>query len=434
MEHPDYDYLHRFIHEQKEWKDTEPLSHGDTCLYYLKYRSHNARYLLGYDSYRCEEHDEDFGAELVEDQPSDEKIKENNLFRYPMVRECSPSGTLRRHKRLTILLHGLNERSFGKYLPWAYHIWDRTREPVALFPLTFSINRVPLEENGDPTWGRQMRKSYEGRKHIENAHLFNATISERLNPHPERFFWGAAQSYWDIVDLVRQIRDNKHPHFDPNARVDFLGYSSGGYLALTLLLDKSHELLFGESRACLFASCVEMQDLRPSSPYVVDHNTEDALRQIFVDNFHRSPDEHRKHMSVEEKEYVLNDRMRHWLEHHPEGKWMRSFCGRLPELKADREKREARLSEIAPRLLGIANVNDRVMPYGAMLNTLQGTRRNTGVTVKELDLGIHEHPFSCPDYKDKRLDRCVIKSYINKELYDDQFDQFIKWIVKHLKE
>jgi hypothetical protein len=368
----------------------------------------------------------------VEEQPSDEQIERNINFPYILLREPLVSGSIHQHKRMTILLHGLNERTLLKYMPWAYQVWQRTGEPVVLFPLSFSINRVL------PEWRGQIPKIHKRRKRRKGnrrAHRFNTTISERLELHPERFFWGAMQSYWDIVNLVRQIRqpeqhlaaDGSIPsiaqHFDPNARIDFLGYSSGGYLALAHLA-VNHEGLFSRSRACLFASCVEMDELRPASPYVVDQHAENALREFYVDNFDALPDKRKKN--------VPDERMRHWLDHHLEGVWMRSFGGHLLDrVEKDRVERERQLQKVSRRLLGIANTNDLVMRWRPMRFVLQGDERDTGVRFEKLDLGIHEHPFAFSDYNQSESE--FVLGTVNEEAYGDAFEQFMDLIIEHLR-
>jgi hypothetical protein len=52
---------------------------------------------------------------------------------------------------------------------------------------------------------------------------------------------------------------------------------------------------------------------------------------------------------------------------------MRMFCGS----KHPRAKLEQRFRELAPKLLGIVNTNDEVVPVGAMLNMLQGGSSTT---------------------------------------------------------
>jgi len=433
MEHPNYskEYgdIHKRLRRPDDCRDKPPLPYLDSSVHCCIHNSKNVTYLIGHDSYACEEPTcEAYGAtfppERGKEHPSDDQIERNIKFPYLIVREGSSLGPSRPYKRATILLHGLNERHFLKYMPWAYHIWQTTHEPVVLFPLSFSINRVL------PEWRKQMPKIYAhraGERKIKRSHEFNSTISERLEPNPERFFWGAEQSYWDIVDFVREIRSGESEqlkqHFDADARIDFLGYSSGGYLALAHLA-VNHEGLFSESRACLFASCVDMDDLRPASPYVVDEEAERSLRELYVAYFDGG--------SSESTENVPNERMRHWLKYHPEGRWLRSFGGHLPNRKeSDRANRDSRLRELAERLLGIANTNDMVMPWRRMRDVLLGDERDSGVRFEKLDLGIHENPFVFPDYNQSESE--FIRGVINWELYGDEFEQFISWIVEHLE-
>src|ERR1700682_2002929 len=219
----DYFKISKRIRHKTDWDDHTPLDFPDegVDLYYLSYSSANYRYLLGETQYRCEAHDVSFAVDVHGASPGDNRIAENIHFKYPLLRESGSLSRAKPHARITFLLHGLNERSFGKYLPWAYHLWDQSGSPVLLFPLTFHVNRVL------PAWGQQQMESFKRRKQIkdnENVHRFNAVISERLDAQPERFFWGAIQSYWDLIDLARQIRAGLHPHISNEARLDFVGY------------------------------------------------------------------------------------------------------------------------------------------------------------------------------------------------------------------
>ncbi len=170
------------------------------------------------------------------------------------------------------------------------------------------------------------------------------------------------------------------------------------------------ERLFATSRAVLFATCVAMRDASLSSPLIIDQAAETALTHLFV-----------KHMNK-----LSNPRLSHWLNEHPEGIWFRSFCG----LRPDRARLEARLREIGPRILGIVNSADNVMPAGAMYNALQGIRRDTGVRMVELELGIHENPFVSGVYSPG--DRSLITESLNKERFGAGFEQFIGYVASHL--
>jgi len=67
----------------------------------------------------------------------DPLISENNSFSYPVFIPADEST------KVILLLHGLNERSWLKYLVWAYWLAENTSSYVILFPISFHINRSP---------------------------------------------------------------------------------------------------------------------------------------------------------------------------------------------------------------------------------------------------------------------------------------------------
>lgn len=408
MHHPDYHEIGKRFRQKEGWSDTHPLVYEKegVDLYNLELVSHNAHHLIGNESYNCAEHGIRFDGEPSTGDLVDCSIEENIRFRYPLLRDHQ-RGPLQRSTDVVILLHGLNERSFTKYIPWAYQIWAHARMPVLLFPISFHINRVRR------AWGGTQQECYRRRAEIsgnEHFHRFNAIISDRLHAHPERFFWGALQTYWDIIDLVGAIRADRHPHFAPDTRVHIMGFSAGGYIALSLLLENAHHWFDG-SRGILFATCAAIRDVNLASNLIIDHAAEVALVKMYV----------------KYREKRMNPRLTHWFTHHTEGKWFDAFCGLMP----DRTLLHARLQQVAPRLLGIANTNDQVMTPGAMLNALQGIRRDTGVAIKELTLGIHENPFSTPDYHQR--ERQMITEFLDVDRYGNEFQEFTAIVCNHLQ-
>ena len=225
-----YSLLSRALRKKMAWNDSEPLAVDGlgVDVYKLLFHSRNSHHLVGASAYHCLEHDVSFGSEF-NGGPSDCEIEPNNCFRYPLIRERRAGDARPRHRRAIILLHGLNEGSFSKYIPWAHQLWARMGVPIILFPVTFHMNRVL------PAWASLQNEIFQRRSPLaenDSAHRYNAVISERLDTHPARFFWGAIQTYLDLVDLVREIRAGRHPHFAPDARVDLVGYSAGGYFTL----------------------------------------------------------------------------------------------------------------------------------------------------------------------------------------------------------
>jgi pimeloyl-ACP methyl ester carboxylesterase len=284
-------------------------------------------------------------------------------------------------------------------------LWAGTRIPVLLFPLTFHVNRVL------PAWSKTQREVYDRRSQLpgnEGAYRFNAIMSDRLAARPERFFWGAVQSYLDLVDLARTIRSGRHPHFTHDARIDLFGFSAGGYLSLLLMLENPEEL-FADSRAIVFASGVATRDLNLLSPFILDLAAEVAMMRLYVKNL----------------ESLSNARMRHWFAGHGEGRWMRALSG----LRTDRTLLEDRLKQVSNRLLGITNLNDDVMPTGSMLNILQGLNRDTGVEVAEFEMGAHESPFVCANHQEPP--RRFLAEFLDHERYGAVFEKFIERAVAH---
>ncbi len=69
---------------------------------------------------------------------NDLEIPENKSFSYPVF---TPANL--KSDKVILLLHGLNERSWIKYLVWAYYLAQYTDSYVILFPISFHINRSP---------------------------------------------------------------------------------------------------------------------------------------------------------------------------------------------------------------------------------------------------------------------------------------------------
>lgn len=408
MKHPDYRELAQALRDLDDGEAGAPLSFPDAGVevHGLPFHSGQAPVLVGHPAYRCDAHGLDFGAEPVTDTPPDWAVQANLSFRYPVLRPLAPGGDRAKAKQLVILLHGLNERSYGKYVPWAYQLMAKTGAAVALLPLSFHVDRV------DPLWTRRLKESTAHRQAVprnEEAHGFNSVLSERLDGRPERFFWGGLQSYGDVVDLVKQVRAGQHPLVDAAAQVDLVGYSAGGYLALGLML-ANPEGLFTHSRAVPFAAGAVMRSTHLSTRFIMDLACEVSLMKLFVRFTAR----------------LANPRLLHWLTHHEEGRWFRALFGE----EAERPRMEARLKEIAPRLLAIANTNDAVIPANVMINTLQGLHRDTGVRVEALGLGVHEHPFVCPDYQQR--DRRFVTEFVDEAVYGAQFERFVALLSEHL--
>lgn len=174
-------------------------------------------------------------------------VEENFQFEYPVFMKQGKS----KQNQVILLLHGLNERSWDKYLPWAEYLCRTTGKSVLLFPIAYHMNRSP----GSWSNPRIMKKLVELRMQLfgkdRSLSIANAALSERLHQNPERFFRSGQQSYHDLLQLINDIKQGKHPLFATDTHVDIFAYSIGALLSQVLLLG-DRQGLFSDSKLFMF--------------------------------------------------------------------------------------------------------------------------------------------------------------------------------------
>lgn len=204
---------------------------------------------------------------------SEEAIQENLIFTYPVIVPKSEKATT----GCIVLLHGLNEASWDKYLTWASSMAVQTGKSVVLFPMAFHINRAP-------EWWRNPRSNkplMDKRKSVSvnngDLSFANVALSERLSQDPSRFFLSGRQTVTDLVHLVRCIKSGMHPLFNRRATVDFFAYSIGSFLAEVLLMANPFRL-FDASRLFIFCGGSIFKNMYGVSRYIMD---KEAYQRLF---------------------------------------------------------------------------------------------------------------------------------------------------------
>ena len=293
----------------------------------------------------------------------DQTIETNTTFPYLLIEP--ENGVYIGCTDIIVVTHGLNEGSPAKLFPWAYNLSLRLQLPTLVFPMAFHVSRRSAE------WGfsSQARLANERSQLHGNRKTspFNALISSRLSHYPDRFLRGGLQSYYDVLDLADLIRSGRHPGCREGARLHFLGYSAGGYLALALLL-ANPGARFSDSRAALFASCAPVDGLIPDSIFIMDTEASSRLHAHFG----------RRCVALESVDPQLGalvETPQHWLD----------------QIFYSGQEMAEKLSLIKPRLMAIGCPNDRVITATGMAANL------IDVPLLSLDLGIHEFPFNLPD-------------------------------------
>ena len=333
--------------------------------------------------------------------PEDRGIVENRSFNYLMVEpvDLPAEGG----DEVLVILHGLNEGSYARLLPWACSFALQLHIPVILFPLSFHVGRRSNIWNAQD----QSRIAAHRAAMPDNgrASPFNGRISDRLSQSPERYHLGGLQTYFDAVDLKTRIDRGDHEGCRAGARVHFLGYSAGGYLALVLLLSDPHGR-FHDSRVALFASGAPLDGIQPESLFIMDESAAQRLSAYLRDRSFL-------HNTVDSRLRRLVETPTHWL----------------AEVLFHGVNLLERMETIDDRLLVVVNPADRVISADRAAWNL------SPAPVLRLELGVHEFPFTTgdplPEVYDRRAPetRAMIRSIRNIHRigpdYRSAFDRFI---------
>ncbi|WP_439181827.1 DUF6051 family protein [Carboxylicivirga taeanensis] len=272
---------------------------------------------------------------------------ENRDFTYPVFhpnKGTTSDGCI-------ILLHGLNERTWDKYLPWGYQLANYTGKTVILFPIAYHMNRSP-KDWCDP---RKMRSFVKERQHnLPNVHelsVANVALSDRLTNHPERFFLSGYQAANDLLDLVAYIRSGQHNLVHADAQIDFFAYSIGSFLSQIMFLAHGNDIL-ANSKLFIFCGGSVFDGWQGASKYIMDSTAFETLREFYVS-----------------KEQFNQSEIQQIIEHSPLGQ---SFVDML-SMKNLRKRGEGYVTTLKDRVVTVVLKNDKVAVADKVKNTLKGT-------------------------------------------------------------
>jgi len=309
-----------------------------------------------------------------EGTPLDSGEKENQNFRYAVF---APAKS-QKFSETIMMLHGLNERKWEKYLPWAYQLVLQTQKPVILFPIAYHINRSPL------TWicPRLMNQFSGYRKTaspaVENSSFVNVALSLRLDRRPQLFAMSGIQTYFDIVKLTSDIRAGQFEIFDHNCHIDFFAYSIGALLTETLLISNPLQL-FSDSKAFFFCGGSTFDKINGSSRSIMDNQAFAHLHDYVLN-----------HTAIREKEIKIPEQNAHLLK---DG-W-NAFLA-MSGMKKYIKYREDAFKRLINRIKAIGLKGDFVVPGMAIKETFGKVFNNTRFDVEIMDFPFkysHETPF-----------------------------------------
>lgn len=346
------------------------------------FESENWSILQGNPHLRCEEHNLDFSDEIFKTDLGytedgldliDSEVNENKRFNFHIFIPRQQQNK----KEAILLMHGFNEKSWPKYLPWAYYLAKHTRQCVVLCPMAFHMNRA-LSAWSDR---RLMHSVSQCRKEhfpdLLQSSFSNVAISTRVQSKPQRFIWSGLQTYYDIVQFIDEVKTGKYAPLNADMQFHLFSYSIGTFLSEILKLTNPKGY-FTNAKLLAFCGGPTFNRLTPVSKAILDSEANVALYSYLVEHLE-------SHLKREK-------RLFHYLEEHPEGESFRMML----DFKVKRAEREARFRAISSQVFAIALEQDKVIPAYDVVSTLKGAAHDipTEVIIADFDYSYtHENPF-----------------------------------------
>jgi len=303
---------------------------------------------------------------------SDSSISENIEFSYPVFVPEDKST-----RKVILLMHGLNERSWVKYLVWAYRLCQLTGNYVALFPISFHINRAPSSWTDPRMMQQHVRERTRVTGEITMSTFANIALSSRLTEEPIRFFTSGYQTAFDIVKLLKQIKNGNHTVVPGGSRVNIFAYSIGAFLSQILMMG-NQENLFSGSRLFMFCGGSVFSNMQGTSKLIMDSLAYKRIYNFYLNDF--------------EKEITGKNSLNEFFRSSQAGMAFRSMI----DLARFRTFRENIFSKLKDQIRSIALKHDKVIPAEGIVRTMIPVIRRNSEPVSVWDFPYsysHENPF-----------------------------------------
>lgn len=301
----------------------------------------------------------------------DNNIQENKSFPYTVF---TPKGT-RKMDQAILLLHGLNERNWDKYLTWAEYLTLATGKAVILFPIAFHMNRTPGNWHNPRALMPWVARRKQEVKNLDNSTFVNVALSYRLSTTPFRFFISGKESMFNLWQLFSEIKTGQHPLFKRDTPVNIFAYSIGAFLAQILMIANPDGLL-DESRLFLFCGGSIFSRMDGNARDIMDHEAYRRVKDFFMNDFLKQDEEYRA-LPVPREEDFMEKAFKMMIR---------------PDLM--QEYRETFFEREQDRLRIVCLKKDSVMPNRGVVEALGS--RNAGKILEEMDFPYeysHQNPF-----------------------------------------
>jgi hypothetical protein len=304
----------------------------------------------------------------------DKLIPENRTFSYPVFSPSQPDS-----KKVIFLFHGLNERSWLKYLAWAYNLADLTDSYVVLFPISFHINRSPASWKDPRSMLNLLKDRNSSLGEIDMSSFANIAMSNRLTEDPMRFFKSGYQTVEDIVKLASDIRSGKHAIIPKTRNINIFAYSIGAFLAEIIMMGNPGNI-FSESKLFMFCGGSVFSNMKGASKFIMDRRAFDRVYNYFLFDFEAT---------ITGKSPLVD-----FLCSSQLGMAFRSMID-LGRFKAFRENL---LRKLRDQIQTITLSKDTIIPSGGIVSTLGSFSDKYNLKVWDFPFNYsHENPFPLLD-------------------------------------
>ena len=326
---------------------------------------------------------------------NDALIPENCSFSYPVFAPVNIEST-----KVILLLHGLNERSWVKYLVWAYYLAKNTDSYVILFPISFHINRSPSSWKDPRAMVHFMKDRNSNLGEINMSSFANIALSNRLTEDPMRFFKSGYQTSSDIVKLLSGVRNGEHEIIPRTSDFNIFAYSIGAFLAEIILMGNP-EKLFSKSKLFIFCGGSVFSNMQGSSKLIMDSLAFDRVYRYYLYDF--------------EKTLIGKSPLVDFLCTSQIGMAFRSMID-LGRLKTFRENI---LTKLHDQIHSISLTKDSVIPCKGVVSTLNNLNKKDIVDVWDFPYTYtHENPFPIFDFPlSKKVDHWFEKVFSEASLF-----------------
>jgi hypothetical protein len=301
---------------------------------------------------------------------TDSLISENRSFSYPVF---TPEN--KESDKVILFLHGLNERSWVKYLVWANYLARNTGSYVILFPISFHINRSPSSWKDPRAMIPFQKDRTASLGEIGMSSFANIAISKRLTEDPMRFFKSGYQTTSDIIKLLTMVRNGEHEIIPKTRNINIFAYSIGAFLAEIIMMGNPANL-FTDSKLFIFCGGSVFSNMQGSSKLIMDNLAFNRVYNYYLNEF--------------EKTLTGKSPLVDFLQSSQIGMAFRAMID-LGRLKTFRENI---FKNLRNQIRSVSLLKDTVIPAKGIISTLRVSDKKSLVDIWDFPYEYsHENPF-----------------------------------------